>query len=377
MQRYDYIIAGAGCAGLSLLMRMLDHPFFSSKTILLIDKAPKNEDDRTWCFWEKDSGFFEPVVYHTWPNLWVKHRQGTLPLKLNGYRYKMIRGIDFYRYCFRKIEADNRVDILYGDISHIDATKGQITIAERIFEAEMIFSSLPQPLPPPSKKEFFLLQHFRGWWIETEGDFFDPGHADLMNFRVSQSEGCAFVYVMPVTPRKALVEYTLFSEKTLSREAYDQGLKTFIEEELKLEAYSITDVEQGIIPMTNQIFPVGTGKMINIGTAGGRTKGSTGYTFQNIQKHSSQIIEALVSGKMMDARKRVSPRFNFYDGVLLRVLSERKISGAGVFFRLFQSNPADRILRFLDDETSLGEELLIMNSTPKLTFMQAAMQQFI
>jgi lycopene beta-cyclase len=377
MQRYDYIIAGAGCAGLSLMMRMLDHPFFASKSILLVDKAPKSEDDRTWCFWEKNPGFFEPVVYHQWPNLWVKHKQGSLPLKLNGYRYKMIRGIDFYRYCFKKIEADKRVEILYGHISHIDAEKGRITLSGKTYEAVHIFSSLTQPLPPPSRNEYFLLQHFRGWWIATEEDVFDPGVADLMNFKVSQKQGCTFVYVMPVSPRKALIEYTLFSEKCLTQDEYDEGLKIFIEQELNLNTYTIADVEQGVIPMTNQKFPTGSGKLINIGTSGGRTKGSTGYTFQNIQKHSDQIIEAMVSGKISHARKGVSPRFSFYDSVLLRVLSERKISGADVFFRLFQSNPADRILRFLDDETSPGEELLIMNSAPKLTFTVAAMKQLV
>jgi lycopene beta-cyclase len=30
-QQYDYIIAGAGCAGLSLLHRMMMHPFFNQK----------------------------------------------------------------------------------------------------------------------------------------------------------------------------------------------------------------------------------------------------------------------------------------------------------------------------------------------------------
>jgi len=55
---YDYIIAGGGCAGLSLVMRMLKEPQLSTKKILIIDKDSKQLNDRTWCYWEKGEGFF-------------------------------------------------------------------------------------------------------------------------------------------------------------------------------------------------------------------------------------------------------------------------------------------------------------------------------
>ena len=70
--KYDYIIAGAGCAGLSLLYRMLQDPNLNQKKILVLDKAPKNNNDRTWCFWEKDDGIFEEIVIHEWKSLEFK-----------------------------------------------------------------------------------------------------------------------------------------------------------------------------------------------------------------------------------------------------------------------------------------------------------------
>jgi len=42
---YDYIIAGGGCAGLSLVMRMLKEPQLSTKKILIIDKDSKQLND--------------------------------------------------------------------------------------------------------------------------------------------------------------------------------------------------------------------------------------------------------------------------------------------------------------------------------------------
>ena len=40
-------------------MRMIKSGKFADKKILLIDKEPKTKNDRTWCFWEKQDGFFE------------------------------------------------------------------------------------------------------------------------------------------------------------------------------------------------------------------------------------------------------------------------------------------------------------------------------
>jgi lycopene beta-cyclase len=53
-QIYDYIIVGAGAAGLMLANAMALDPFFSDKRILILDKDPKEANDRTWCFWEKN-----------------------------------------------------------------------------------------------------------------------------------------------------------------------------------------------------------------------------------------------------------------------------------------------------------------------------------
>ena len=67
---YDYIIAGAGCAGLSLAVHMIHSGKFNDKKILIVDKEEKNKNDRTWCFWEKERGLFEPVVCQKWDRVW-------------------------------------------------------------------------------------------------------------------------------------------------------------------------------------------------------------------------------------------------------------------------------------------------------------------
>src|SRR5687767_10156799 len=95
-QHYDYIITGAGCAGLSLLRRMMQHSFFINKKILLIDKEQKTGNDRTWCFWEQQPGFFEDIVYHRWEQADFYSDHFSARYDLTPYTYKMIRGSDLY-----------------------------------------------------------------------------------------------------------------------------------------------------------------------------------------------------------------------------------------------------------------------------------------
>ena len=86
-KEYNYIITGAGCAGLSLLMRMMEDPFFSDKKILVIDREFKNKNDRTWCFWEKEKGLFETIVHHQWQHVNFISNDFFRKLDLTPYRY--------------------------------------------------------------------------------------------------------------------------------------------------------------------------------------------------------------------------------------------------------------------------------------------------
>ncbi|HEX8460573.1 MAG TPA: lycopene cyclase family protein, partial [Segetibacter sp.] len=98
LYHFDYIISGAGAAGLSLLMRMMQEKSFDHKTILVVDKVPKEQNDHTWCFWENKPGLFEPVVHHQWQQVHFFSNHFSGPLDLAPYSYKMIRALDFYNY---------------------------------------------------------------------------------------------------------------------------------------------------------------------------------------------------------------------------------------------------------------------------------------
>lgn len=372
---YNYIIAGAGCAGLSLAVHLLQYKALHEKKILLIDDSPKNLNDRTWCFWEKEPSLFDNIVYKQWKELRFHSNDFSKTLSIAPYHYKMIRGIDFYEHCLALLKKQPNIEFLQGKIENLFSDN--ITGAKasgHTFTADYIFNSVQLQKPAMRKKDIWLLQHFKGWLIETENDAFNPSEATLMDFRISQKWGTAFCYVLPLTSRKALVEYTLFTPSLLQDEEYDEELRNYIRDVLKIENYIIQEKEFGVIPMTNYGFPKGQNNIINIGTAGGQTKGSSGYTFYFIQQHSKAIAESLHNNGhpfVADTPKR----FRFYDSVLLQVLAKNDLTGKEVFTTMFKKNKVQDVLAFLNNASNLATEAKIISTLPTLPFLKAAMQQ--
>ena len=378
MKQYDYIFTGAGAAGLSLLIRMISTGRFSDKKILLIDKAEKNENDRTWCFWEKQAGFFEPIIYKKYEKLWFRANGFQALNDIYPYQYKLLRGIDFYNYCFQVINSHPNIEWLKEEVSSLtsDESGTFVTVGDKRIDGEYIFNSILFDKPQLNSRQFYLLQHFKGWIITTETPEFDPSAATLMDFRVPQEEGTTFVYVMPFSEKQALVEFTLFSAALIEQEQYDLGLKNYIREFLNIGDYTIQAEEFGVIPMTNYHFPKATNNIIHIGTAGGQTKPSSGYTFQFIQKQAGRIVESLIrTGSPFYEQSIAQKRFDLYDSTLLNILYNEKLQGASIFTELFQKNKMSEVLEFLDNETSLAQELRLITVLPKRVFIQAAIEQ--
>lgn len=378
MNRFHYIIAGAGCAGLSFLIRLLQTGQFSHKKMLLIDKAPKTVNDRTWCFWEKEPGLFDSIVYKSWKQLRFYHPNYADLYTISPYSYKMIRSIDFYQYCLEIISKYPNVTIEYATIEHIENKHDEVVLqtAQQSYTAEHLFSSILLENPVLKNKQYYLLQHFKGWIIETKDPVFNPAEATLMDFRVNQQQGTAFVYVMPFTPHQALIEYTLFNDKIWSDEEYNTGLKEYINTILKITDYTILEEESGVIPMTNYRFPTHQGRITFLGTAGGQTKASSGYTFQFIQKQTAQLVDAMVHNfKPIVETSFMSKRFHWYDATLLNILYNNKLPGDFIFKELFKNNKVTDVLQFLDNETSLLQEMKIITVLPKRVFIRAALEQ--
>lgn len=377
--KYDYIIAGMGCAGLSLAMQLKCSSVKFSK-VLLIDKDLKNKNDRTWCFWTKDkNNWFDKIVCNHWEKFLFKSGGFKKEIHLAPYKYILIKGIDFYAYCLKELKTDPRFEIITEEIQELSTEKESAIIKTNTnkYSAKYIFNSAFRTL---NKKPYHInyVQHFKGWIIETEEDSFDVDCPVFMDFSVEQYNDCRFVYTIPFSKRRALIEYTGFSAEKMKEDFYAAELKNYLLHQIKIGSYIILETEKGEIPMVESEFvnPYGE-RVVNIGTAGGSSKPSTGYTFYFIQKNTQEIIKQLETTSLKIETPKRKKRFLLYDKILLEILDRKEIQAKEVFTSLFRRNKTSHLLAFLNEESSAFEDLSIMNSVSKKHFFLAAIKKFL
>jgi len=214
-------------------------------------------------------------------------------------------------------------------------------------------------------------QHFLGWFIKTDSAVFDTETATFMDFSIPQKGNTRFMYVLPFSKTEALVEYTLFSKNPLLKQEYENGIKSYLDKKLAIENYEIIEVEQGNIPMTSfQFYKQNTERYCKIGVSGGWAKPSTGYAFYNSAKKVKKLVGILKSDKPLQKLERKS-RFWFYDLLLLDILHTNNEKGGQIFEAMFKNQSPQLILKFLDEDTTLWEDLKVIWACPKWPFIKA------
>jgi lycopene beta-cyclase len=369
-QPFDFIFAGGGVAGLSLAYHLAQSPL-RSRSMLIVDREAKRENDRTLGFWTEGATPFDDIVYRSWSKLRFVGEHLDMVVDLDRYRYKMIRGIDFYRHVRHKLLALPNVEFRQGTVGRIedDRQGAKVSVEGQTYTAGWVFDSrfCLGGFKPDRDRYHDLRWHFLGWFIDTSEAVFDPDVATPLDFRTPQNGEMRFFYVLPLSERQALVEYTLHSEQD-----YERALKFYLEDTLGIQGYRVLASETGSIPMTDQPFTRQTGQRIMaIGTLGGRVKPTSGYAFPRIQQDSAAIVKSLLQhGHPFDVPETAS-RYRLYDSLMLQVMHRQGDQVKTVFSTLLRNNPIERIFRFLDETSSIGEDLRFMAAAPPLPFLQA------
>ena len=379
VQMFDYLIVGGGAAGLSLAYHIAQEPRLASKKVLLIEPEAKNQNDRTWSFWADEPSPFDGIVAHEWRRIAFRSPGFERVIDLGRYRYKTINGLDYYRFVHRALaEQPAQFTVVRGLAQELENTPTGVRVRTTdgaAYNACYAFDSRPPALAKLKRpeKHRYLLQHFVGWEIETDVNVFDPTTVEFMDFRGEQQHEARFIYVLPFSPRKALVEYTLFSETPLPKTEYEAAIREYLHNALGLTTYRITAEEVGAIPMTDHPLPGCTGAhIVNLGTRGGRAKPSTGYAFKRIQQHSVRLVAALAETGQPPADATGDRwQFHLFDTLLLDIMRRQGETTRDIFRQLFERNPIARIFRFLDEQTSWAENLRVMNSVSPGPFMKS------
>ena len=352
MKDFDYIIIGGGCAGLSLAYELQINKKLENKTLAIIEPRPEYKRDKTWSFWKIIPHNFDDCVKKSWKNFSIHLPGKTKFLECYNYPYQTIDSGLFYQKINNKLKENKNV-IFFKDINEIN------------FKNSFIFNSVPSFKIDNN----YLWQHFCGIEIETKNNFFDDEIFNLMDFDCEQRGSVHFFYTLPYSKNKALIETTWLSKiKDNSQKDYDNQIKDYIENHLNLKNYNITYKETGAIPL---FYPINISKKnkINIGTAGGMTRLSTGYTFLNIQEHSKYIcnnIENISKTKIFEINKK----YQFLDKIFLRVLEKYPEKMPNIFLKMFHGS-SKTVIKFLSNKSNFFVDLLIILKMPKWIFIKA------
>ena len=351
MKEFDYIIIGGGCAGLSLAYELETHDKLKDKNLAIIEPRDEYKRDKTWSFWKVFPHNFEDCVKKSWNNFTINSPNETKYIECKTTPYQTIDSELFYNKILSKLKLNKNITF-FKNINEVNKSNS------------IIFNSVAKYDDQKNK----LWQHFCGVEIETDKEFFDDEIFNLMDFACDQRNKVHFFYTLPFTKNKALVETTWISELDNDNlKDYDQQIDNYLSNHLNIRNCKINYKEEGAIPLFRQ-KSIKKLNEINIGSAGGMTRLSTGYTFLNIQEQSKYIRENIDNINKVKLFQ-INKKYDFLDNIFLKVLKKNSSQMGNIFYKMFDSSPSS-IINFLSNKSSLFEDLEIISKMPKSIFIK-------
>lgn len=349
---YDIAIIGAGASGLQLLYELTQVD--PEQKILLLDSGDRST--KSWCFWEdKSSSCFPFLVEKSWHSMTYRTSSGkTLHSKITPLQYNYISSDRFFDYFFNEfIPANPNITLVKSWVKEIQEGGDLHSIVcedNSSYYAKRVADSRPQKSEDPA----LIYQHFSGKFIEFEEPILDESSMTLMDFSlpVSTPEMAVFHYILPFSKTKALIETTVFTQLPYDKEAYESIWQNYVTTHYGSQKYKILSIEAGTIPMGGKTL-IKNGRVFTIGAAGGNMKASTGYAFTRM--HQDAIYRA--QNRSIKGPKR----FRFYDKMLLKIMQNEMNKIPEVMDRLFTRVQTPKILRFLDDKSSLLNDIGLLS----------------
>ncbi len=369
MEHFDVAIIGGGLAGLMVADHLAESPN-SELRVAIIDPRIDSLGQKTFSSWQKRSDpphRYSHLVTGRWDHFRVTSSQGVkIERDFGDYSYERIPGDLLDLHLSHRLDQDPRFHRILASALEVRETHSPDS---RTPQVKILLSNggdltASKVLSSPANHPGAVLQYFLGFEIETPSDHFDPSRVDLMDFRVGQAGDVRFVYLLPFSKRSALVEFTVFSPEKMSQSQCEAHLKNYLSTTLGIESYEIKKTESGTIPMGVEVQPVFAPSFLSsmiqgIGSAASRIKPSTGYSFKS-------NLEALKNPKSTGYS---GFRFRVYDSLLLARIRAREGSVSESLTRLFERNSPAAVFSFLDQRSSLRQELKILSSLPAIPFL--------
>lgn len=392
---FTYTIVGAGSSGLWLADSMLRNSLLEDNTLCIIESDSAKVNDRTWCYWGKNSVGYQEIISKEWHLMKSIYRNDTT--EIFPYKYYHVKSSDFYNHLKSRLAKNPNVSFKYDTVTEVapmSEDRVGIKTDRESWVSKLVFLSA---LPTSNKiaeqhklshylgrteeyNSLFLWQSFVGYRIKTSKPIFNPLEMTMMDFNAPQDRFTQFFYELPFSENEALIEFTRFGTEIID---YDYAVNE-LEEHLKAKntTYEVLEIEKGAIPMTPHFDQLRSKlpeyqNIVYLGALAGALKPTTGYGFKRMHQYAEKLTHALKKKekKPLPTMKR-KWRFRVYDILLLQILNDTPHQGKIIFETLFKNQSIVRVLKFLDEDTSFFEEILIFCKLPLLPFIKSLYKYF-
>lgn len=366
--KYDYIIIGAGCAGLSLAYRLLDKDY---KICILESNKNINEKNKLWSFWDTKKTPFNHLIKKRWKSLIIKNKYESIKIDCKDFNYQSINSSDFNNYITNKINKNINFDIIFSEkVKNIKKNNNEVilTTSKNIYKCKHVFDSSPKI------QKVFMWQKFFGAYVESEKEIFNEKSPIFMEFSDTKNK-FHFMYILPFSKTKALIESTYFTSHEEKEMLDENFINSYMNKKYPNKKYIIQKTEFGKIPMDTKINSVSEDYITKIGSYSGVTRASTGYTFINIQKQADKLASIIpdINSNNKSRKYFHSILLRKMDAVFLEIILNDPAYMKTALMDLFRTKKHNPQIRFLSDEPTNLDIFKIIIYLPKIKFMKYAL----
>lgn len=363
---YDVLLVGGGLQSSLVAMALLAEPH--PVRIGLIERGAAIGGNHTWCFHEADvpaeaAALVEPLIQHRWDGYDVRFPDSRRRLDC---AYSGLSSEHLHRVVTERFAARPNCDLHLGaEATELRADAVRLSDGRELRASLVLDARGPKPEPTLGAAGF---QKFVGRELELRHDH-GLERPIVMDARVDQRDGYRFFYVLPLGPRRVLVEDTRFADSPeLDVAALTAEVDAYAREQ-GFEVQRVVRTEKGVLPMPWEHSPLlSSASPFALGYRGGWMHPATGYSFP-VAVRIAQLVarrptEAQLAAGLRELARELRPQLAFartLNRLLFRwYLPERRTAVFERFYRL----PDPTIRRFFALACTPMDRVRILSGRP-------------
>ena len=273
---FDYLLIGGGLQNALIALAVLARD--PGARVCLVERGAAVGGNHLWCFHgfdltEAGQALVDPLVVRRWSGYSVRFPQFERRLDTP---YSAVSSERVAQHVREVFERRPRCELLLGHSAVLVEANGATLRDGRELRARVVIDARG---PAAHSNEHIVgYQKFVGLELELE----EPTTLDepiVMDATVRQEDGFRFVYALPLTPQRVLVEDTYFADGP----ELDLGLLRIralsYAQDLGLSVARIAREETGALPLPSGARPPRATSPLLAGYAGGWFHPTTGYSF--------------------------------------------------------------------------------------------------